>query len=167
MEPRIEVIPAKKLVGVGATMSLAEDSTPRLWRSLMPRRGEIADRATSSYISMRVYGKPGMAVEEMFAPDTVFEKWAAVEVSSYDSVPEGLARHALTGGMYAVFVHEGPASSFPLTMRRIFGDWLPASDYELDDREHFEVVPEGWKADDPGAREEIWVPVRPATRLCL
>jgi len=162
--PRIEVIAEKKLVGIGAKMSLAEDSTTQLWRNLMPRRGEIRNRVSSDYISMRVYGDAGMTLDEMFAPGTVFEKWAAVEVADCDSIPEGMASCSVSAGMYAVFLHKGPARTFPQTMRYIFGTWLPASGCELDDREHFEVIPEGWDALDEQGQEEIWIPIRRVER---
>jgi AraC family transcriptional regulator len=163
VEPRIEILSPKKLVGVGARMSLADDSTPQLWQSLMPRRTEIENRLTREYISLRAYGKSGMAPAEMFAPKTEFEKWAAVEVDGHENIPEGMRGYSLEGGVYAVFVHRGPASAFALTMQRIFLEWLPASDYELDDREHFEVLQEGWSPVDPSVEEEIWVPIRART----
>ena len=159
MEPRIESIPPMSLVGIGERMSLTNDSTGRLWQALMPRRGEINNRVTDSYISMRVYSNAGMPIDEMFAPETEFEKWAAVEVADYASIPAGMQSYSLEGGTYAVFVHKGLASKFPDTMRYIFGTWLPSSDYELDDREHFEVVPEGWSSSDENAQEEIYVPI--------
>jgi AraC family transcriptional regulator len=162
LEPRIEVLSPKKLVGFGQLMSLANDSTAELWQSLMPRRHEIRNRTTDSYISMRVYLEPGMMADEteMFAPATQLEKWAAVEVTDHDTIPPGMQRYALAGGLYAVFLHKGPASGFVQTMRHIFGTWLPNAGYELDDREHFELIPEGWSPTDLQAKEEIWVPIR-------
>lgn len=153
-----------KLVGFGKRMSLASDATAELWKALMPRRHEIANRATSDFISMRVYDERVFGTNEQFLPEAEFEKWAAVEVTDHDDVPDGLEAYVIEGGTYAIFVHEGPASTFAGTMRRIFVDWLPASDYELDDREHFEVVPEGWRATDDRAREEIYIPLRMRAR---
>ena len=152
-----------KLVGIGERMSLVKDSTVRLWRTLMPRRNEIVNRVTSSYISMRVYSKPGMPANEMFAPDTEFDKWSAVEVADHGSIPEGMHAYSLAGGMYAIFVHTGLASKFPDTMRYIFDTWLPQSGYMLGDREQFEVIPEGWSPSDEQAREDIFLPIRKAT----
>lgn len=42
----------------------------------------------------------------------------------------------------------------------IFSDWLPKSDYELDERPHFEILDEKYKNDDPNSEEEIWIPIR-------
>lgn len=106
---------------------------------------------------MQVYdGSDG----NIFSPTKLFEKWAAVEVSSFDAIPDGMASYNLKGGKYAVFIHRGLASSAPRTMGYIFGEWLPDSGYELDDREHFEVLPPGYNPLDDNAQEEVWIPVK-------
>ncbi len=157
MKPKIETIKARKLVGIRQQMSLAENLTAQLWRRFMPRRHEVKNRATNEYISMQVYSATG---GQIFSPATVFEKWAVVEVLADDSVPEGMESYTLAGGQYAVFVHNGPASAAPKTMQHIFGTWLPDSGHELDDREHFEILPEGYDPLDQRAREEVWIPIR-------
>jgi len=45
-------------------------------------------------------------------------------------------------------------------MRYIFGEWLPKSGYTLDDREHFEILFEGYNPVDSEATEDIYIPVR-------
>ncbi len=45
-------------------------------------------------------------------------------------------------------------------MKYIFGSWLPESEYELDSREHFEVLPETYQPMNPKAREEVWIPIK-------
>jgi AraC family transcriptional regulator len=72
-------------------------------------------------------------------------------------VPEGMEVFELKGGMYAVFVHQG---SDPTIFDHIYGEWLPSSDFELDDRPHFEVLDAQYRHSDPEASEEIWIPVR-------
>ena len=98
-----------------------------------------------------------------FDPNTLIHKWAAAEVSALADVPQGLESHVIKEGLYAVFTHRGPASSFPQTAAFIFGQWLPRSGYELDRREHFEVLPPGYRPDSPDAVEEVWIPVRNKT----
>lgn len=161
MECKIVDLPSKTLVGMRQRMSLAADTTAELWRRFMPRRGEIGNRATTDYLSMQVYNGSGNGP---ISPQTEFEKWAVVEVLSDNAIPDGMESYALTGGRYAVFVHQGPASAAPKTMQYIFGEWLPSSEYELDDREHFEVLPESYDPQDPQAREEVWIPVNKGSR---
>ena len=154
--PRIVELAPKWIVGMRETMTLATDATPQLWQRFMPRRFEVEHRTSDEYISLRIYAGTGV---EMFAPDTEYEKWAAVEVAEPGILPKGMARHRLDGGTYAVFRHTGPASAAPATFTHIFGVWLPPSGYMLADREHFEVLPEGYDPMDPDAEEDIWVPV--------
>jgi len=64
-------------------------------------------------------------------------------------------------GLYAVFVHKGAASEGPKTYQYIFTTWLPASDYQLDNRPHFAIMGEKYKGEDPGSEEELWIPIKP------
>jgi len=41
MEPRIETLTGKKLIGKRVVMSFSEDKTRELWQSFMPRRKDI------------------------------------------------------------------------------------------------------------------------------
>jgi len=157
MESRIETLAPKKLIGLSMEMSLVENRTGELWGSFMPRRAEVDNRMSTDFISMQQYDH---SKGDIFSPTTVFTKWAVVEVSSLDLVPEGMDTYDLACGLYVVFVHHGPASAFMKSMSFIYGEWFPESEYELDDREHFEVLPEGYSPVDPEAREEIWVPIR-------
>lgn len=47
LEPRIETLVEKKLIGKRLRMSLADNRTGELWRSVMPRRREIGNTVTS------------------------------------------------------------------------------------------------------------------------
>ena len=145
----------KKLVGLSLEMSLSDNKTGELWQQFMPRRAEIKNRVSKNFISMQKYGE-----NWKFSPTDIFTKWAVVEVSSFNEVPQGMETYLLQGGMYAVFTHKGPASEAAKTMQYIFGTWLPESDYITDNREHFEVLPEGYNPMDLNAEEEIWIPVQ-------
>ncbi len=138
-------------------MSLSDNKTAELWKKFMPRRSEVSNRSSSEYISMQVYEKDQ---SNLFSPTTLFEKWAAVEVLTQEDIPDDMEPYFLNGGKYAVFIHKGPASEFPKTMQYIFGSWLPRSEYELDNREHFEILPEDYSPTASDTREEVWVPVK-------
>ncbi len=156
MEPRIELLTEKKLVGMHATMSLANNRTGELWRSFMPRRREIQNRLTSELISMQVYDRP----LEPGNFDQTFEKWAAVEVADLAAIPAGMEAFVLKGGLYAVFHYVGSSSDTRI-FREIFGVWLPGSSYLLDDRPHFEILGDKYRNEDPNSEEDIWIPIRP------
>ncbi len=174
--PRIEERAPGQFIGISMEMSLMEDKTGLLWRSFMPRRHEVMHRANTDLVSLQVYPK-GYFAE--FNPMCVFQKWALVEVESQRwpveeefghsnaekgekdvrraGIPEGMKVFELVGGMYAVFVHQG---SDPAIFDYIYGEWLPSSDFELDDRPHFEVLDSKYRHSDPEASEEIWIPIR-------
>jgi AraC family transcriptional regulator len=65
---------------------------------------------------------------------------------------------SLTGGLYAVFYYRG-SSADPSIFQYIYGEWIPKSHYQLDDRPHFEVLGTNYKSNDPTSEEEIWIPI--------
>jgi AraC family transcriptional regulator len=67
----------------------------------------------------------------------------------------------LKGGLYAVFLYKGAASAGSATFQYILGTWIPGSEYDLDDRPHFEILGEKYKNEDPSSEEELWIPIRP------
>ncbi len=156
MTPEIKTLTEKKLTGRRLTMSLAANRTGELWGAFMPRLKEIANRVSGELLSMAVY-KPGHF--ENFSPANEFEKWAAVEVSDFSKVPEGMEPFVLPGGLYAVFHYKG-SSADPGIFQYIFGTWLPGSGYALDDRPHFEVLGDKYRNNDPESEEDIWIPVK-------
>jgi AraC family transcriptional regulator len=158
MEPRIETLSEKKLVGKHLTMSLSNNRTAELWRSFMPRRKEITNVRSIELFSMQVYNDHYDFKNFNF--DATFEKWATAEVDDFSNVPEGMDTFILPGGRYAVFHHIGPASEGYRTFQFIFGSWLPSSKYELDNRPHFERLGEKYKNNEPDSEEEIWIPIR-------
>ncbi|GEN52229.1 GyrI-like domain-containing protein [Halobacillus faecis] len=159
MDPKIIALEEKKLIGKSKRMSLEEDSTQELWKSFMPHRQSISHRTDEMLYNLKVFDQ-GFGPES-FRSSTTFVKWAAVEVDRID--PEELPAmetHLLSGGLYAVFLNEGPASEFNQTLQYIFKEWLPSSSYVLDDREHFERFTEDYRPADPEAVEEVWIPVK-------
>ncbi|MGR9049521.1 GyrI-like domain-containing protein [Halobacillus faecis] len=159
MDPKIIALEEKTLIGKSKRMSLDKDSTRELWKSFMPRRDSIPHRTDEMLYNLKVF-EQGLGAEN-FSSSTPFVKWAAVEVDRIDTekMPE-METHLLSGGLYAVFLHHGPASEFNQTLQYIFKEWLPFSSYVLDDREHFERFTEDYRPADPEAVEEVWIPVK-------
>ena len=139
-------------------MTLSANQTAELWQSLMPRRKEIRNKLNTDLISIEVYDQ-NLDFKD-FNLSTEFEKWAAVEVSAFEEIPESMETLTLTGGLYAVFLYKGAANNFESTFRYIFVTWLPASEFVLDNRPHFEIMGEKYKGNDPTSEEEIWIPIK-------
>lgn len=160
MEPRIETLNEKLFVGKNVLMSLADNRTRALWQNLMPERKDLTNNVGHELYSIEVY-PPNYF--DNFSLHAEFEKWAAVEVTDFDAVPDGMHVLQVPAGLYAVFVHRGPASSGPKTYEYILTSWLPSADYALDSRPHFAVMGEKYKGEDPASEEEFWIPVKPGT----
>ncbi len=156
MQPEIRILPKTYLIGLHIETNLVNNKTPELWQKFVPQLPQITAWDGNQFYSMQKYP----ADFASFTPQTVIEKWAAVPVPSLDSIPAGLSGYTLRGGQYAVFHYQGTPADFPATWQAIFHEWLPASEYELDQREHFEILGRDYRPDDPNAQEEIWVPVR-------
>lgn len=155
MNPRIEVLPERKLIGKRIKMSLANNKTAELWRSFMPRRKEIKNNRSNELISMQVYDQS----LDLGNFNQVFEKWAAVEVSDFDSIPNEMEPFVLSGGLYAIFLYKGSSTDSRI-FQYIFGTWLPNSGYTLDNRPHYEILGEKYKNADPNSEEEICIPIK-------
>lgn len=158
LQPVIKIIQPKKLAGRRLSMCIAQDQTPLLWRSFMMQRREIKSAVGPELYCLQIYD-PSLDFKN-FDPQTVFDKWAAAEVTDFESIPEGMESFELEGGLYAVFTYKGRAADFEETFHYIFSTWLPGSGYELDKRPHFEVLGEKYKNNEPGSEEEVCIPIR-------
>lgn len=138
-------------------MSHADNQTFELWKSFMPRRKEIRNSIGTDLFSMQVYSPTYDPTK--FNPNEVFEKWAAMEVTDFNSIPDEMEAVTLIGGLYVVFLYQGPANSGYKVFQYIFESWMPNSKYLLDNRPHFEILGEKYKNDDPDSEEEIWIPI--------
>jgi AraC family transcriptional regulator len=161
MTPRIETLSEKKLIGKRLIMSFANYKVAELWRSFMSNRQEISNNISNDLISMTVYN-PSHFLN--FNPTNEFEKWATLEVSNFDNVPSEMETFILSGGLYVVFDYRGLNTDDSI-YRYIFEEWIPNSDYDLDNRPHFEILGEKYKNNDPTSEEEIWIPVKPKQQL--
>ncbi|MCX6270881.1 MAG: GyrI-like domain-containing protein [Bacteroidetes bacterium] len=158
MIPVIETIPEKKLVGKRLCMSVTADKTFELFHSFMPRRKEIKNTISADVFCVQVFD-PSLDFNS-YTPVTMFEKWASMEVSAFENIPEGMEPFTLAGGLYVVFKYIGTPAGYAETFRYILHSWLPASGYELDKRPHFDVLGEKYKNNDPASEEDVYIPVK-------
>lgn len=155
MNPRIEKLKEKKLIGFNVKMSLTNNKTGQLWGRFGPKIKEIKNRVNEDKISMQIY-EPSYYQE--FSPNKEFEKWATVEVENFNNIPDEMKSFTLKEGLYAVFNYKGSSSDNSI-FQHIFWKWLPNSPYQVDDRPHFEVLGKEYKNNDPNSEEEIWIPI--------
>jgi AraC family transcriptional regulator len=158
MQPRITVIEETKLIGVRTKMSFANNKTMALWQSFMPRRMEVSAAIGCDLYSVELY--PDVAFFSDFDPGREFEKWAAVRVTDFNQIPQGMDTLIIPAGEYAVFPYKGKPSEARGTYQFIYGTWMPGSPYQLDDRPHMALMGEKYKGEHPESEEEFWIPVR-------
>jgi len=157
MEPVVKILKEKKLVGKRMIMTFSDNKTGELWRGFMQVRKGIQNNIGTELYSMQKYAP---SFFENFNPTAEFEKWAAIEVTDFNNVPDDMESFTLEGGLYAVFLYHGAASAAEETFRYILGTWLPVSGFVLDDRTHFEILGEKYKNESPDSQEELWIPIK-------
>ncbi len=155
---RLETINEKRIVGKKLLMSVFQNRTPELFRSFMPHCHIIDNRVNEDILCIQDYD-PDMSFSE-FTVHTEYNKWAAVEVTNFGDHPSDMERMVIPAGIYAVFLHKGNTAAFAQTFGFIFGQWLPASPYQVDGRPHFEVLGEKYIRDHEDSEEEVWIPVK-------
>jgi len=159
IDPKIIFISEKKLVGMRLKMSFEEisTSTTKLWQNFMPNRNKIVHKVNSDLLSVQIYDSSLKFVD--FTSKTVFEKWAVVEVENFNQILKEMETLIIPKGKYAVFIHRGLPNTFHKTTSYIFGEWLPNSIYELDNRPHFEIMEVDYNPKDSNAEETVWIPI--------
>jgi len=155
--PRIERIAQKKLVGQSVKMSLANNKTVELFSHFMPQKKHINNALSTNVYEVMLYKDNHF---QSFNPTNSFTKWATVEVSSFEDLPQNMETYVLDGGLYAVFAYKGLAKDFGQLMRYILMEWLPNSNYTIDTRAHFNLLCEKTKRNDPNSQEDVWIPIK-------
>ena len=157
MIPKIIDLQTKNVVGISQEMSLDDNTTFELWKKFRVRSKEVSNRSSDDFISLQEY--PAGYFQE-FSPIRKYVKWACIEVENFNSVPEEMNNLVLEGGLYAVFNYKGTAKNAQAFFQYIYGEWIPKSDYSLDNRPHFEVLGAKYKNNDPDSEEEVWIPIK-------
>ena len=157
MQPKIELIPQKQLVGHVIEMSLVNNKTFDLFSGFMPTRKQIAQSISSDIFEVMVYDH---SYFKNFNPSHSFIKWATLEVSALETNLEGMQSLTLNEGLYAVFQYKGLANGFGMFMNSILTEWLPESNYDLDDRPHFNILGDKYKNNHPDSEEAVYIPIK-------
>jgi AraC family transcriptional regulator len=160
MQPVFKTIDEKKVVGMGTKFisTLSPDNNnqtllPALWGKYVPRSYEIQSRL--SPVDLGVCFDPG---KEKSHPDECFYI-AGTEVISTDEIPEGMMTMTVPAGRYAVFTHRGAIEKLPMTMKYIYGSWLPKSGEKLRDAPDLEVYDQRFSPGSDDSELDIYIPV--------
>ena len=154
LSPTIRNVEQLQLVGISAQMSYIDNQTQKLWETFIPFSKKINHKQSNDFYSLQVFPENFF---KAFNPTIAFEKWALVPVTAIESNIEPCKPFILPAGLYAVFHHKGMDTSI---FQRIYGEWIPQSPYQLDNRPHFEILDEKYKKGSPDSEEDIYIPIR-------
>ncbi|WP_396600492.1 GyrI-like domain-containing protein [Algibacter sp. R77976] len=157
MEPRIELIKQKKLIGHSISMSLTDNKTFDLFTGFMPKRKQISNALSDDKFEVMIYDSLHF---KNFNPNKTFIKWATLEVSDFNTIPEGMKDLTIENGLYAIFKYRGFAKNFGGFMNYVFTEWFPQSEYTLDNRPHFNVLGDKYIKNNPNSEEDVYIPIK-------
>jgi AraC family transcriptional regulator len=155
MNAVIKTFPATQFIGQNLSFSFANYRAFELWSGFMPRRKEIQNTIGSNLYNIQI-NPNGFS----FGLNETFIKWAAVSVTNFDFIPNGMEPLEIPMGLYAVFNYKGDQRNVATFFNAIYTMWLPASGYELGTHPQFEILGEKYKNNDPNSEEEIWIPIK-------
>jgi AraC family transcriptional regulator len=118
VEHRIEKLGSFTVVGLVRKQSLSKtEAIPGQWQTFMEMYDQILNKAEPIPLSVTT----GMDADGNFTYLT------CVQVSSVDSVPNGLASQTVPAQTYAVFTHGAHVSEIGKTYAAIWDRWVPES----------------------------------------
>ena len=153
MDPEIMIRPAIKLVGIVQQYDNADLSLPKLWSAFRPYRDKIANRiGDESFGIYESYEEDG--------DDIKFSYVCCAPVKNFDQIPEGMTARELPEQMYAKFIHRGSIANLDMTLKYIWGSWLPKSKYDYVEKPDFELYPPGYNVMDPVSEMALHIPIK-------
>jgi AraC family transcriptional regulator len=154
MEATIRTKNTFKIVGMRYYGDNQNQEIKQLWDDFLPKVDNIKNRidTTVSY---------GICYPEEDQTTGAFEYIAAVEVSNFDEIPEGMVSRTIPEQKYAVFTHRGSVDKITEAYQAIYAVWQPKSGYELIKAPDFEYYDDRFDPDNPEKSElDINIPIK-------
>lgn len=160
VHPKIVELPPIKTAGLRGQTTLRDNTIPKLWQRFNAMAGKVPNKAPNP----RGFGiceacSEGNCLQNMNR-DVLFSEVAAVEVESFDGLPEVFVPKVLPGGRYAVFTHKGSLARITNTFAYIWGTWFLHTKETLDWREDFELYDSRFLGyNHPDSEVDIYIPI--------
>jgi AraC family transcriptional regulator len=163
MEYRIEKGPAMRLAGISARVSSKDGgnfvAVPAFWEAIM-KDGRW--KALFAKADLKRTGVCGVCRDFDMASGSFVYSIAIDEPASMERMPAGSAVIEIPASTWAKFTSRGPLQpNFQDTIKRIFGEWLPASDWEHAGSAEIEFYPAS--VGSPESSDywcEYWIPLK-------
>jgi len=153
LNPQIRRKAAFTVMGLADQFTMENNTIHLLWDDFNRRDKEIPHAVHDAAIGVCYH-------DDAYTPDKSFTYMAGFAVSKVDEVPPGMSVRELPEGEYAVFEHHGALDTLGQTYDMIYREWLPASDYEVDPRDDFELYDDRFDYGKAESIMEIWIPIR-------
>ena len=146
-----------KLVGMMERIVMPNNTIGQLWEDFNKRTVEI-----KNVVGMACYGVADNMATESYA----FDETVAVEVSSFEDIPEGMVTKIIASKKYLVFTFKGlivgknGEMNLSKAYEDIYGNILPKLDFEIDNEFNFELYDERLSHDSEDSEFDIYVPVK-------
>jgi len=158
MIPVVKQMSDKLIVGRKIATSSAQYIPFELWSKFMPKRKEILHTVSAALYSVQVF-QENTFLSSTFNENTLFDMWAAVEVSKFEHIPTDMESTILVGGAFVTFILKGEKPTLTDHYNYLINDWLPKEGYRIDNRAHFQVMGDTFKRNDPNSEEEVRIPI--------
>jgi len=163
MEPVFKFVDEKKVIGMGSKFisALSPDANNQsvignLWSKYNLKSKEIPSRVSPTDIGVVTCLGDS---DEKSHPNEMFYM-AGAEVNSTNIIPEGMTAMSIPAGNYAVFTHKGKINKIGMTMKYIYGSWLPKSGKKLRDAPELELYDQRFKHDSDKSELDIYIPIQ-------
>jgi AraC family transcriptional regulator len=110
-------------VGLGGTTTLEKPIAPFLWKELMMRRNELTNRTDNNYYSVQIFN-PAIDFNS-FTPQPPFTTLASVEIAQNSSIPEGMQKLILRGGLYLIVLYKRHHAHYNSFAQKLFTEVTP------------------------------------------
>ncbi len=158
-ETKIDIVefPETKTVGMSTLISSDFNIMGMLWSRFMAREAEL-----SNVIKEEVGLGITYDMEDFGEGKYLFAHMAAMMVSDYENIPEGMTTKTIPAGKYAKFTHIGPLSTLHTTYMKIYSEILPASQFKGSEGGiEFEWYDERFKMESEESEIDIYIQVKP------
>lgn len=151
--PKITHKAAFTVMGLARQFTMENNTIPQLWDDFNARDKEIPHAIHDAAIGVCYH-------DADYAPGKPFTYMAGWAVTKVEAIPDGMSVREIPEGDYAVFEHLGALDTLGQTYDKIYREWLPASEYEVDHRDDLELYDERFEYGQPESVMEIWIPVK-------
>lgn len=155
-QPRIVKRDPFRVVGLAYTGPMkAKHEIPALWQRFNERVSAVKHRE-----------QPGVSFGVFYSTPEQFKKsemtyLAAVAVKEpADDTPAEMVVRRVQGGRFAKITHKGPISKITETIDFLFRIWIPESDFELENRESYELYDERFRFEEADSAFDIFAAVK-------